>query len=172
MNALNITKRNPSRYPNSIMAVALLVVIVVSVSCGNMTITTWKPLTTNVSDSVIIVTLDVDQQTAIYAAIIRQYYFKDYQKIGNKGDLPQPTIICVADHYGDSTGHPMENQDSGSIPEDMQSKIANLLGDMPALISWVKSGWSSVTPGKILPRSDSSVQISLVYLYGNIDVSG
>jgi hypothetical protein len=172
MNALNVTKRNPNRYPNSMIAVAFVVVMVVSASCGNVTITAQTALTTNVSDLVTMVTLNEDQQAAIYAAIIRQYYYMDYQKIGNKGYLTQPTIIYIDDHYGDSTGHPMENQDSGPIPEDMQARIANMLNDLPAPISWVKSGWSSVTLGKILSQSDGSVQISVVYLYGNVDVSG
>jgi hypothetical protein len=166
---VNITAGNHPGFQGLAAALSLLGLTAL-IGCGGAAVTTRTTVTTTITRT--IAALADDDQAAIYTAVIRQYYYHDYQQIGHTGYLAQPTVIYIAAHYGDSTGHPMENQNSGPIPEDMQIKLTNLLGDLPVPVSWVKSGWASVTLGKILPQPDGPAELAVVYVYGNVDVSG
>jgi hypothetical protein len=139
----------------SMVASVVLVFLILVTACGNAP-----------TRSSTVSTLTEDEQAAIYATVIRQFYNMDY-KLQVSDENIQPTIIYVATQTDDSRNYPPGNVNSDQIPENIQVRVTALLSDLPVKISWYDSGWSNVTLGNIYPQPDGSVKTLGNYRYMN-----
>jgi hypothetical protein len=129
--------------------------------------------------------LTIQDETAIYAVIIRQLATVDDTFGGNLN----PETLYVIKNTDDSAGNPVEGQqsDAQKITETMQSEISNILNDLSAEIIWidrfedaefeetefeVKRGGAIITLGNIYPKEDGSVQVAGSIYIANLAAGG
>jgi hypothetical protein len=107
------------------------------------------------------ITIEQDDEVAVYSAVIRQIYFARH----TFGDAPVLYIIRYTD---DTASDPTLNPSEPIlIPETLQSEITTALDDLPTEIVWVNS-WEEVEKDSWGTVLDGGVIITL----GNINLQG
>ncbi|MFC1958733.1 hypothetical protein ACFLV6_02325 [Chloroflexota bacterium] len=129
--------------------------------------------------------LPIQDETAIYAGVIRQLTTVDDTFGGNLN----PDTLYVIKNTDDSAGNPVEGQQSDTrmITETMQSDISGMLNDLSAEIIWVdrfedakfeengsevKRGGAIITLGNIYLKEDGSVQVAGSIYIANLAAGG
>jgi len=129
--------------------------------------------------------LPIEDETAIYASVIRQLATVDDTFGGNLN----PGTLYVIKNTDDSAGNPVEGQQSETriITETMQSDISSILNDLNVRFVWidrfedaefeetgseVKRGGAIITLGNIYPKEDDSVQVAGSIYIANLAAGG
>jgi len=129
--------------------------------------------------------LPVQDETAIYAVVIRQLATVDDTFGGNLN----PDTLYVIKNTDDIAGNPVEGQQSDTrmITENMQSEISSILNDLNIEIVWVdkfedaefeetgsevKRGGAIITLGNIYPKENGSVQVAGSIYIANLAAGG
>ncbi|MFC1955890.1 hypothetical protein ACFLWZ_05120 [Chloroflexota bacterium] len=129
--------------------------------------------------------LPIQDETAIYAVVIRQLATRDDTFGGNL----KPDTLYVIKNTDDSAGNPVEGQQSDTtiIAENMQSDISSILKDLNVEIVWVerfedaefeetgfevKPGGAIITLGNIYPKEGGSVQVAGSICIANLAAGG
>jgi len=125
------------------------------------------------------------EETAIYAAVIRQLAIVDDTFGGNLN----PKTLYVIKNTDDGAGNTVEGQQSSTrlITETMQNEISSILNDISIEIIWidrfedaefeksgfeVKRGGAIITLGNIYPRESGSVQVAGSIYIANLAAGG
>ena len=133
----------------------------------------------------IVSNLPIQDETAIYAVVIRQLATVDDTFGGNLN----PETLYVIKNTDDSAGNPVEGQQSAArmITETMQSDISSMLNDLSVEIMWidrfedaefeesgseVKRGGAIITLGNIYLKEDGSVQVTGSIYIANLAAGG
>ncbi|MFC1958794.1 DUF3221 domain-containing protein [Chloroflexota bacterium] len=129
--------------------------------------------------------LPIQDETAIYAVVIRQLATVDDTFGGNLN----PDTLYVIKNTDDSAGNPVEGQQSDTrmIAENMQSEISSMLKNLPMEIVWVdrfedaefeetgfevRRGGAIITLGNIYLKEGSSVQVAGSIYIANLAAGG
>lgn len=117
------------------------------------------------------ITIEQDDEVAIYSAVIRQVYFAGH----TFGDAPTLYVIRYTD---DTASDPIANPSELTLlSESVQSEIGTTLDDLQTEIVWVNSSdevpqdsWGSVLDGGVIItfgnvnlQGDNSVQVPCSY---------
>ncbi|UCB42023.1 MAG: DUF3221 domain-containing protein [Dehalococcoidales bacterium] len=129
--------------------------------------------------------LPIQDETAIYAAVIRQLATEDDTFGGNLN----PDTLYVIKSTDDSAGNTVEGQPSNThmITETMQDEISRMISDLNIDIVWVnrfgdaefeqsnlevKRGRAIITLGNIYLKKDGSVQVAGSIYIANLAAGG
>jgi len=129
--------------------------------------------------------VSIQDETAIYAVVIRQLATVDDTFGGNLN----PKTLYVIKNTDDSAGNPVEGQQSDTrmITETMQSDTSSMLNDLSAEIIWVdrfedadfedsgfevKRGGAIITLGNIYLKEGGSVQVAGSIYVANLAAGG
>ncbi len=130
--------------------------------------------------------LDENIQAAVYAAVARQLYTVDHTFGDQPPDWPVLYLVSVTD---DGVGDPNAPQgEPRQLSENLRSKIADHLSDLPAKRLWIESreqakidpnngaveGGSGViiTVGNIHPQTDGTVHVSASLYFSALGAAG
>jgi hypothetical protein len=129
--------------------------------------------------------LPIQDETAVYAAVVRQLATVDDTFGGNLN----PDTLYIIKNTDDSAGNPVEGQQSDThmIPETMHGEISSMLNDLNIEIVWVdrfedaefeesclevKHGGAIITLGNIYPKAGGSVQVAGSIYIANLAAGG